>query len=213
MARRPVYNSAQHDLFKPESDWTPPSSPPDIPSGVRIAIDTETCDKGLQQRMGPGWVSRNGWLCGVSYAWSGGAGYLPTRHPDTACLDEDVVLAWLADLCARCDVVFQNAGYDIGWTGVPTPRRFDDTQTMGVLLDENRYEYNLDALCVWQGVAGKDEALLREAVLTHGGMGYAKEFHVERLLREVILTRIAPVTEQMILSFIGENVLGLPKSY
>ena len=59
--------------------------------------------------------------------------------------------------------------------------------------------------------AGHDAAM--QAVLTHGGMGYAKEFHVERLRREVILTRIAPVTEQMILSFIGENVLGLPKSY
>jgi acyl-CoA dehydrogenase len=51
------------------------------------------------------------------------------------------------------------------------------------------------------------------AVLTHGGMGYAKEYQVERLFREAILTRIAPVTEQLILSFIGENVLDLPKSY
>ncbi len=51
------------------------------------------------------------------------------------------------------------------------------------------------------------------AVMTHGGMGYAKEFQVERLFRESILTRIAPVTEQLILSFIAENVLDLPKSY
>jgi len=51
------------------------------------------------------------------------------------------------------------------------------------------------------------------AVLTHGGMGYATEYQVERLFRESILTRIAPVTEQMILSFIAENVLDLPKSY
>ena len=51
------------------------------------------------------------------------------------------------------------------------------------------------------------------SVMTHGGMGYAKEFQVERLFRESILTRIAPVTEQLILSFIAENVLGLPKSY
>lgn len=51
------------------------------------------------------------------------------------------------------------------------------------------------------------------AVLTHGGMGYAKEFQVERLYREAILPRIAPVTEQLILSFIGERVLDLPKSY
>jgi acyl-CoA dehydrogenase len=52
-----------------------------------------------------------------------------------------------------------------------------------------------------------------KAVMTHGGMGYAKEYQVERLFRESILTRIAPVTEQMILNFIGENVLDLPKSY
>jgi len=52
-----------------------------------------------------------------------------------------------------------------------------------------------------------------QAVLTHGGFGYAKEYHVERLLREVMITRIAPVTEQLILSFIAEKVLDLPKSY
>ncbi len=52
-----------------------------------------------------------------------------------------------------------------------------------------------------------------QAVLTHGGFGYAKEYHVERLMREVTITRIAPVTEQLILSFIAEKVLDLPKSY
>ena len=59
--------------------------------------------------------------------------------------------------------------------------------------------------------AGHDACL--QSVLTHGGMGYAKEFHVERLLREVIIARLAPVSEQMILSHIAERVLGLPKSY
>ncbi len=51
------------------------------------------------------------------------------------------------------------------------------------------------------------------AVLTHGGMGYAKEFHVERLMREAMIPRIAPVSREMILSFIAERVLGLPRSY
>jgi acyl-CoA dehydrogenase len=59
--------------------------------------------------------------------------------------------------------------------------------------------------------AGYDACL--QAVLTHGGFGYAKEYHVERLLREVMITRIAPITEQLILSFIAEKVLDLPKSY
>jgi len=53
----------------------------------------------------------------------------------------------------------------------------------------------------------------QQALMTHGGYGYAKEYHVERLLREVMITRIAPVTEQMILSFIAEKVLDLPRSY
>jgi len=51
------------------------------------------------------------------------------------------------------------------------------------------------------------------AVMTHGGMGYAKEFHVERLLREALIPRIAPVSPHMILCFIAERVLGLPRSY
>ena len=51
------------------------------------------------------------------------------------------------------------------------------------------------------------------AVMTHGGMGYAREFHVERYLREIFIARIAPVSREMILSYIGERVLGLPKSY
>ena len=52
-----------------------------------------------------------------------------------------------------------------------------------------------------------------QAVMTHGGFGYAKEFHVERYLREIMIPRIAPVSPQLILSFIAEKVLGLPKSY
>ncbi len=51
------------------------------------------------------------------------------------------------------------------------------------------------------------------AVMTHGGMGYAKEYHVERYLREVLITRIAPVSPHMILNYIAERVLGLPRSY
>jgi acyl-CoA dehydrogenase len=51
------------------------------------------------------------------------------------------------------------------------------------------------------------------AVMTLGGMGYAKEYHVERLLREVMIARLAPVSAQLILCFVAEKVLGLPKSY
>jgi acyl-CoA dehydrogenase len=49
--------------------------------------------------------------------------------------------------------------------------------------------------------------------MTHGGFGNARENHVERYLREVMITRIAPVSRELILSYIAERVLGLPKSY
>ncbi len=51
------------------------------------------------------------------------------------------------------------------------------------------------------------------AVMTHGGMGYSAEYHVERYLRESLIPRIAPVSPQMIMNFVGEKVLGLPRSY
>jgi acyl-CoA dehydrogenase len=56
-------------------------------------------------------------------------------------------------------------------------------------------------------------AACETAVMTHGGMGYSKEFHVERYLREVLIARIAPVSRELILSHIAEKALGLPKSY
>lgn len=51
------------------------------------------------------------------------------------------------------------------------------------------------------------------AILTHGGMGYSAEYHVERYLRESFIPRIAPISPQMILNFVAEKALGLPKSY
>ena len=53
----------------------------------------------------------------------------------------------------------------------------------------------------------------QQAVMTHGGYGYAAEYHVERYLRESLVGRIAPITPQLILCYIAERVLGLPKSY
>jgi len=51
------------------------------------------------------------------------------------------------------------------------------------------------------------------AVQTHGGYGYAREYHVERYFREARLMRLAPVSQEMVLSYLGEHVLGLPRSY
>lgn len=53
----------------------------------------------------------------------------------------------------------------------------------------------------------------QQSVRTHGGMGYAKEFHVERYLREIMIPLLAPISQELIKSFIGEQVLGQEKSY
>lgn len=63
-------------------------------------------------------------------------------------------------------------------------------------------------LCADAGFAAADQA-----VQTHGGMGYAREFHVERYFREARLMRIAPISQEMALSYLATHVLGLPKSY
>lgn len=81
------------------------------------------------------------------------------------------------------------------------------------------YLYDAGRSCGAEANAGKFLAArasfdaCTQAVMTHGGMGYATEYQVERLFRESILLRIAPITEQMIMSFVAEKVLDLPKSY
>ena len=54
---------------------------------------------------------------------------------------------------------------------------------------------------------------IEQAIYTHGGFGYAKEFHLERMLRDIMMMRLTPVSDQLILSQVAERTLGLPKSY
>lgn len=63
-------------------------------------------------------------------------------------------------------------------------------------------------LCAEAGFQAADVALQ-----VHGGMGYSKEFHVERYFREARLMRIAPISQEMVLNYVAEHVLGLPRSY
>ena len=80
-------------------------------------------------------------------------------------------------------------------------------------LYDNQQECGANANAAKYFAAEAGFRACEQAVLTHGGMGYAKEFHVERYMREIMIPRIAPVSREMILSFVAERVLGLPKSY
>ncbi len=80
-------------------------------------------------------------------------------------------------------------------------------------LYDNRQPCGLEANAAKYLAAEAGFKACKQAVMTHGGMGYAREFHVERLLREVMIPYLAPVSQQMTLNFLAERALGLPKSY
>jgi acyl-CoA dehydrogenase len=101
----------------------------------------------------------------------------------------------------------------------PLARCWMELEAANLMVFKAASLYDAGAPCGAEANAAKylaAEACYRAcetAVLTHGGMGYAKEYHVERYLREAMIPRLAPVSQQLVLCFIAEKVLGLPKSY
>ncbi|MCC6706247.1 MAG: acyl-CoA/acyl-ACP dehydrogenase [Gammaproteobacteria bacterium] len=101
----------------------------------------------------------------------------------------------------------------------PLARNWMELEAANLMVFDAAARYDAGEECGAQANAAKylaAEAGFRAcetAVLTHGGMGYAKEYHVERYFREMMIPRIAPVSREMILNFVGERVLGLPRSF
>ena len=162
----------QMPLFEPESDWVAPDQLPDMQRCNEIAFDIETCDRGLQAGIGPGWPFKAGFIDGVSYATDRHRGYVPLRG--SGAFDQSQVVQWLTDHFASTPAIFHNAPYDLGWLnaiGVPFPKKLHDTMLMSVMLDEERKSYSLDNLCDGEGIEGKDERLLEEAAMAFGLQG------------------------------------------
>jgi acyl-CoA dehydrogenase len=101
----------------------------------------------------------------------------------------------------------------------PLARCWMELEAANLMVFKAASLYDTGAPCGAEANAAKylaAEACYRAcetAVLTHGGMGYAKEYHVERYLREAMIPRLAPVSQQLVLCFVAERVLGLPRSY
>lgn len=101
----------------------------------------------------------------------------------------------------------------------PLAQRWMELEAANLMIMKAAWLYDQDLPCAIEANAAKYLAgeagfhACETAVMTHGGMGYAKEYHVERFLRESLIPRIAPVSREMIMSFIAEKVFGLPKSY
>ena len=101
----------------------------------------------------------------------------------------------------------------------PLAQSWAELEAANLMVLHGAKLYDNEQPCGLEANASKllaGEAAVRaceHAILTHGGFGYSKEYHVERLFREAMLFKIVPVTPQLILSFIAEKALGLPKSY
>lgn len=101
----------------------------------------------------------------------------------------------------------------------PLARNWVELEAAWLMVMKAASEYDAGLPCGASANAAKYLAgeagfnACQQAVMTHGGFGYAKEYHVERYLREVMIPRIAPISPQLVLCYIAERVLGLPKSY
>ncbi len=162
-------------LFEPRSDWTPPTTFPDLSHAKEICIDVETRDPNLTSK-GPGSLRKDGYPVGFSIATDDGfSGYYPTRHLAGGNLEESSVLSWLRKELSRPEQhkVGANIPYDLEWlhsVGVHIKGRCHDIQGAESLIDEEKYNYGLEYLAKEYLGEGKDEEKLREA---------AREFHVD----------------------------------
>ena len=101
----------------------------------------------------------------------------------------------------------------------PLAKSWMELEAAHLMVQKAAWLYDQGLPCVAEANSAKFLAAeaayhaCENAIFTHGGMGYAKEYHVERYLRESWIPRLAPVSPQLILCFIAEKVLGLPKSY
>lgn len=101
----------------------------------------------------------------------------------------------------------------------PLAKCWAQVEAANLMVMQGAAKYDAGAECGVEANAGKYLAAeagfeaCHTAMLTLGGMGYAKEYHLERYLREVLIPRTAPISPHMILNYIAERVLELPKSY
>ena len=159
-------SNMQTPLFKPQTEWVPPQTFPNLKESKMITVDIETCDEELKVK-GPGWPTGKGFITGVAVKADDFAGYFPVAHQGGGNLDKKKVFSWLKDVLALpCPKLFHNATYDVGWleaSGFKVNGRINDTMLAAALIDENRFSYTLNALSKDYLNEYKSETLLRDA--------------------------------------------------
>ena len=166
-------------VFKPQTEWLPPESFPDLSKYDEIAIDLETKDPDLKST-GSGSIVGNGKVVGIAVAVEGWSGYYPIAHEGGGNMDIRMVLNWFTDVLKTPAIkIFHNAMYDVCWIrsmGLKIEGTIVDTMIAGSLVDENRFRYDLGSLGRDYVGVGKSEAVLKETA-AHWGIDPKSEMY------------------------------------
>ncbi len=150
----------QIPIFKPQTEWLPPESFPELSKHNEIAIDVETKDTDLV-KMGSGSVVGNGDVVCVAVAVPGWSGYYPIAHEGGGNMDRKKVLKWFQDVLNLPAVkIFHNAMYDVCWIralGLSINGKIVDTMIASALVDENQMRYDLNNCSKRYAGKGKNE--------------------------------------------------------
>ena len=159
-------------LFKPQTEWLPPTDFPNLDKYDEIAIDLETKDPNLNERMGSGSVVGVGDVVGISLATHDWCAYYPIAHEGGGNMDFRMVLNWITDvLKTPATKIFHNAMYDVCWLrsmGLTINGKIVDTMIAAALCDENQFRFDLNTCSKKYTGSTKDEAALYAAAKEWG---------------------------------------------
>ena len=159
-------------IFKPQTEWIPPTDFPDLGKYDEIAIDLETKDPNLNKRMGSGSVVGVGEVVGISLATHDWCAYYPIAHEGGGNMDRKMVLDWFqSQMLSDSTKIFHNAMYDVCWLrslGIKINGQIVDTMIAASLINENRFRYDLNGISRDYLGRGKDETALYEAAKSWG---------------------------------------------
>ena len=158
-------------LFTAQTEWIEPEEYPDLRQYDEIAVDLETRDPDLKKK-GSGSVIGNGEVVGIAVAVPGRKFYFPIAHGAGPNMDKKRTLKWFKDIMATDAIkIFHNAMYDVCWIrqmGIKINGLVVDTMIAASLIDENRFQYSLNAIS-WDYLGhGKNEQALNQEAKSRG---------------------------------------------
>ena len=161
----------QIPLFKPQTEWLPPETFPDLSAYDEISIDLETKDPDLI-KMGSGSIVGRGDVTGIAVAVKDWCGYYPIAHEGGGNMDRKKVLKWFQEVLKTSSIkIFHNAMYDVCWIralGLSINGKIVDTMIASALVDENQMRYDLNNCTKRYTGKGKNETELYEAAKSWG---------------------------------------------